>query len=291
MTVEAPSRISIERLFSAADEPAARTRGGALPNSLRESYGGDLAIPLRTDRPTVISNFVSTLDGVVSYSTPEAAGGGEISGFNDADHFVMGLLRAVSDAVLIGAGTLRAGHGEAWSHRFTHKESAAALSDYRAELGLAPEPTTVVVSRRGDIDLSHPGLSNPDVPVLIVTTERGAEWLRAREHGPNLQILAAGTDEVAPLDVLAVLANHGAQLVLCEGGPHLFGQMLRAHLIDELFLTIAPQVAGRASDNPRLALVEGTAFTVAEAPWSRLVDLRRSDNHLFTRYRFEEIQS
>ena len=67
-----------------------------------------------------------------------------------------------------------------------------------------------------------------------------------------------------------------------------FGQMLRDHLIDELFLTLAPQVAGRSGSTPRLALVEDTAFTVAEAPWSRLVDLRRSDNHLFARYRFEE---
>ena len=72
---------------------------------------------------------------------------------------------------------------------------------------------------------------------------------------------------------------------------HLFGQMLRNGLIDELFLTIAPQVAGRAPETPRLSLVEGTAFTVADAPWSRLVDLRRSDSHLFARYRFEEMES
>jgi riboflavin biosynthesis pyrimidine reductase len=67
--------------------------------------------------------------------------------------------------------------------------------------------------------------------------------------------------------------------------------MLRDRLIDELFLTIAPQIAGRSESTPRLGLVEGAAFTVDAAPWSRLVDLRRSGDHLFARYRFEEIAS
>ena len=292
MTVEAPARVEIERLFS-ADEQTAGTpiRGGRLPFDLRTSYGGDLAIPLRAGRPTVISNFVSTLDGVVSYNTPEQAGGGEISGFSHADHFVMGLLRAMSDVVLIGAGTLRAAHGEAWSHRFTYPGSASALSAYRSELGLAPEATTAVVSRGGDIDLAHPGLSNPDVPVLILTTKDGAESLRGQRVADHVEVVAAGTDSVEPRSIVAALAARGAQVVLCEGGPHLFGQMLRDHLVDELFVTLAPQIAGRATDTPRLSLLEGTAYTVAEAPWSRLMDLRRSDSHLFARYRFEELES
>jgi len=292
MTVDAPSRIAIEQLFSDPAPVAGQTlRGGRLPDALRKSYGGDLAIALRTDRPTVISNFVSTLDGVVSYNTPEQAGGGEISGFSDADHFVMGLLRAMSDVVLIGAGTLRAAHGEAWSHRFTHPGSADALSEYRATLGLVPEATTAVVSRTGDIDLSHPGLSNPDVPVLIITTRAGAATLRKGRLMDHVDVAAAGDESVEPASIVASLADRGAHVVLCEGGPHLFGQMLRDHLVDEHFMTVAPQVAGRSPATPRLSLVEGTAFTVAEAPWFQLVDLRRSDNHLFARYRFEEIES
>jgi riboflavin biosynthesis pyrimidine reductase len=292
MSVAARSRIAIEPLLGAAAlAPGGLLRGGELPTELRVSYGGDLAIPLRSDRPTVISNFVTTLDGVVSYNTPEQAGGGEISGFSDADHFVMGLLRAMSDVVLIGAGTLRAAHGEAWSHRFTHPESADALSAYRASLGLAPEATTAVVSRTGAIDLAHPGLSNSHVPVLVITTEAGATALRAQGPARHVEVVAAGRESVEPRSIVAALHDRGTQVVLCEGGPHLFGQMLRDRLIDDLFVTLSPQVAGRASDTPRLSLVEGTAFAVADAPWSRLVDLRRSDNHLFARYRFEEIQS
>jgi riboflavin biosynthesis pyrimidine reductase len=289
MTVQTLARVAIEPLLVA--DVSARARTAKLSPYLRDAYGSDIAIPLRSDRPTVISNFVSTLDGVVSYNTPEQAGGGEISGFSDADHFVMGLLRALSDVVLIGAGTLRAAHGEAWSHRFTHRESAEELSDLRASLGLAPEPTTAVVSRSGEIDLRHPGLSDPDVPVLIVTTENGASALMSQGLATNVEVVAVGTDRVEPRSLVDSLADRGAEVVLCEGGPHLFGQMLSSHLIDELFLTFAPQVAGRAKDTPRLSLVEGSSFTVADAPWSRLVDLRRSDSHLFARYRFEEIES
>src|ERR1051326_3331512 len=87
---------------------------GGLTAALRERYGSDLRIPLREDRPTVIANFVSTLDGVVSFQTPDAMGGGEISGFFEPDRFVMGLLRTLADAVLVGAGTLRAAPKHRW---------------------------------------------------------------------------------------------------------------------------------------------------------------------------------
>jgi riboflavin biosynthesis pyrimidine reductase len=101
-------------------------------------------------------------------------------------------------------------------------------------------------------------------------------------------LVAAGTDAVHPEQIVRELGNRGMQLVLCEGGPTLYGQMLSAGLIDELFLTVAPQVAGRSVDERRLSLVEETAFRVAEAPWAQLVDLRKSANHLFVRYSFEE---
>jgi riboflavin biosynthesis pyrimidine reductase len=76
--------------------------------------------------------------------------------------------------------------------------------------------------------------------------------------------------------------------VLCDGGPQLFGQFLAARLVDELFLTIAPQIAGRGVEAPRLGLVEGTAFAVDAARWGRITALRRAADHLFTRYRLTE---
>ena len=251
----------------------------------------DIAIEplIRFDRPTVISNFVSTIDGVVSYNNAEAAGGGEISGFFKPDTFVMGLLRSHADAVLIGAGTLRAAAHQAWSARFIHPETAAEFAALRAQLGLAPEPTTVVVTASGDIDLKHKGLADPGVPALILTAERGARALQSFAPFPDhIQVVSAGQDSVEPRAILAELERRGMRVVLCEGGPSLFGQLLSAGLIDELFLTLAPQVAGRSSDEPRLSLVEENAFSAARAPWAQLIDLRRSGNHLFTRYSFKE---
>ena len=73
--------------------------------------------------------------------------------------------------------------------------------------------------------------------------------------------------------------------MLCEGGPHLIGDLLAAGVLDELFLTIAPQLAGRDKAKPRLGLVEGTAFAISEAPWATIGSVRRSGEHLFLRYK------
>jgi riboflavin biosynthesis pyrimidine reductase len=267
-----------------ADAPRRPARGG-LPVELSARYGSDLWIPLREDRPTVVANFVSTLDGVVSYATPEAAGGGEVSGFFEPDRFVMSLLRALADVVLVGAGTVRAAPHEAWTPAFVHPPSGASVARLRHELGLAPNPVTAVVTASGELDLTHPGLSDPTVDVVLLTTERGAMRLARQRVPAHVEVITAGRDSVAPAALLAALGQRGARLVLCEGGPHLFGELLGERLIDELFLTIAPQVAGRGTSTPRLALVEGTAFDVADARWGDVVDLRRSGSHLFTRYR------
>src|SRR5512141_3415713 len=78
----------------------------SLPPDLTALYG-PLRFPLQKGRPYVIGNFVTTLDGVASLSAPGLAGGGPLSGSKPHDRMVMGLLRAVADAVIVGAGTLR----------------------------------------------------------------------------------------------------------------------------------------------------------------------------------------
>lgn len=278
--------IVLEPLIEAA-RPGVPARGGLSPD-LRDRYGGDLWIPLRPHRPTLAANFVSTLDGVVSYATPEAAGGGEISGFFEPDRFVMGLLRSLADTVLIGAGTLRAAPEEAWTPRSVHPASAQAFATLRRGLGLRPEPVTAVVTASGDVELAHPGLSDPSVDGLILTTDAGAAALRRQSIPPHVEIVVVGPEAPTPVAVLDALAARGARLVLCEGGPHLFGQLLEANLVDELFLTLAPQIAGRDDAAPRLSLVEGTAFAARAARWGRITDLRRAADHLFTRYRLTE---
>jgi riboflavin biosynthesis pyrimidine reductase len=87
---------------------------------------------------------------------------------------------------------------------------------------------------------------------------------------------------------MEIVRAAGARLALCEGGPHLFGQLLQAHLIDELFLTLAPQVIGRDETARRLSLVEGVSFGArGEGRWASLASVRRAGDDLFLRYRFE----
>jgi riboflavin biosynthesis pyrimidine reductase len=287
LTIPRPAAsVALEPLVTAPIAPG-YARGVGMSASLRARYGSDLSIPLRADRPTTIVNFVSTLDGVVSYNTPEAAGGGEISGHFEPDRFVMGLLRALADVVLVGAATLRADPHGAWTPRSGHPDSEADFRELRERLGLRPNPITAVVSGSGSIDLHHPGLADPAIDVVVITTDAGERSLRRQESRSHVEVLSVG-DRVDPNDVLDALASRSAELVLCEGGPHLFSQLLRAGLVDELFLTMAPQIAGRSSSISRLSLVEGTAFKVADAPWARLADLRRAGDHLFARYRLSE---
>jgi len=89
-----------------ATQPIASPEG-VLPEDLRARYGGDLFFPLAPEgRPYCIANFVSTLDGVVSFNLPGQSGGDQISHANEEDRFTMGLLRASVDAILVGSGTL-----------------------------------------------------------------------------------------------------------------------------------------------------------------------------------------
>jgi riboflavin biosynthesis pyrimidine reductase len=98
----------------------------------------------------------------------------------------------------------------------------------------------------------------------------------------------SGADGVDARWLIDELGQRGWELILSEGGPHLMSDLVAAGLLDELFLTFAPQLAGRSAENPRLALIEGHEFSVTDAPWAELVDVRSAGAHLFTRYRFTD---
>ena len=264
-------------------------RGGLLPPALAERFPGDLAVGLVSERPTVIANFVSSVDGVVALGPSEpAAGGGEISGFSESDKFMMALLRGIADVVIVGAGTVRVGSRHEWTPRRVEPSLADVFAAWREELGLSAQPTTIVVTASGNLDPAHPGLSAPDVPVIVATTPTGAARLRSRPLPANMTVEAIGFDDRVPAGAILELAQRtGARLALCEGGPHLFGELLAARLVDELFLTLAPQVIGRDANVRRLALVEGTSFGEGRGRWSTLMAVRHAGDDLFLRYRFE----
>ena len=257
-----------------------------MPAGLRERYGGALTIALRADRPTIVANFVSTLDGIVAFGSGDLSGGGLISGFHEPDRFVMGLLRSMADAVIVGAGTLRGSTNHRWIPEHVHPASAEAYHAWRSTLGaVGEEPTTIVVTASGDIPTDHAGLNDRRVPVVIATTRAGAGRLRDAQLAPHARVAAIGSGRrVAPADLVGLGRDLGARLLLSEGGPHLIGDLVEADVLDELFLTASPQLVGRG-DPQRLGLVEGVALATDATRWQELVSVRRSADHLFLRYR------
>ncbi len=264
-------------------------RGAAipLPPELARLYGS-LAFPQRPDRVYVISNFVTTLDGVVALNETEHGGGGDISGFNQHDRMVMGLLRAVADAVIVGAGTLRSVPKHHWTAGYIYPPLADAYQQLRISLGKPSPPLNVIVTTRGAVDLNLPVFQSGEVPVLIVTNTQGEERIRAQNPQPFVQLSAIQSD--GPLSAQAILqeVNHFRQceLILVEGGPQLMGDFFAGQVLDELFLTLAPQIAGRDGEAERPGLVMGKRFAPEDPLWGTLVSIKRGGSHLFLRYAF-----
>jgi riboflavin biosynthesis pyrimidine reductase len=280
-----PDRPALEPLWELAPDPTALLRGGGMPARLEDRYGGPLDVPLRSDGPTFIVNFVSTLDGVVALGPGQLTGGGLISGFHEPDRFVMGLVRSLADVVLVGAGTLRGSTSHRWTPDHIQPDFATAFRDWRRAMGLAPQPTTVIVSASGELPIRHPGLDDPTIPVVIATTQGGAARLEQGGLPAHVSVEAIGGGaSLRADDILRSPACRGAKVVLCEGGPHLLADFVAADLVDELFLTLAPQLVGRDGGS-RIGLVEGVALPPADARWHELASVRRSEDHLFLRYR------
>lgn len=298
MTVIAPPRVvesvhdlqldpdwRIERLWGFEDDRSgADVRGGSLPTELAARYAAPLSIPLRVDRPTIVANFVSTLDGVVALDRIGASGGSAISGGFEPDRFFMGLLRATADAVLVGAGTVRASRTHGWTPSDVHPASSLAFAAWRRGLGLgAVAPATIIVTASGAL-VARDIPSDPETPVILATTTSGARRLASLPLDPHVEIaVLSDTDRIPIEPLVAFLDACGFRLVVSEGGPALFGELLVAGVVDELFLTVAPQLVGRSAEAERLGLIEGTALSPA-ARWARLRSVMRSNAHLFIRY-------
>ena len=278
----------LERLFDVHQSPASGDwRGDGMPKALATRYDGALAVPLPSGRPLVIANFVSTLDGVVALDALGRTGGGEISGFFEPDRLVMALLRSLADVVVVGAGTVRAAPTHRWTAAHVHPASSGLTAEWRERLDLVPQPTTLVVTRGGELPAGHPGLSDAEIPVVLLTTPGSRERVPAIHRGAHVRVESAGDERgLSAADITGFLRQMDARVVLCEGGPNLFGDLVAAEAVDELFLTLSPRLAGRDGATGRLGLVEGVALDVAAEQPAQLVSVHRAGDHLFTRYRF-----
>jgi riboflavin biosynthesis pyrimidine reductase len=237
----------------------------------------------------VFSNFVTTLDGVVSLRVKGHDAGGDISGFSAEDRMVMGLLRSVADVVVVGSGTLDADRKHIWTAEAICPELAGDYRRLRDALEKPRSALNVVVSSSGALDLRRPVFASGAVDALIVTTPAGARRLMKSKVPGSVQIRAIRRD-TARISAGAILEEisrvHSTAHVLVEGGPRLLGVFYKERLLDEQFLTLAPQIAGRETGDRRFSLVMGQSFAPKDPLWGNLIDARQSSKLLFLRYRF-----
>lgn len=212
-----------------------------------------------------------------------APSGGIISGRNESDRFVMGLLRAFADAVVVGAGTVRAEGGRAlWTPEFIFPAAADGFRALRAALKRGQAPRLVIVTARGELDPSERAL---EVGALVLTTTRSADRLRKVLPKASEVRAISEADRIEVGDIFQAVHAEGYRTILTEGGPQLFGELVANGRVDELFLTVSPVLAGRKGEGS-FGLIHGVDFGRSPRP-GRLLSVRRDDSHLFLRYRLK----
>ena len=245
-----------------------------LPDELASLYPGSIGF----EAPCVFANFVTTADGVAAIPSLEQSNK-LIAAGSAADRFVMGLLRACADAILVGSGTLAASPGGRWTPRQAFPDAAAAYDALRSALGLSAAPEIVILSASGGVDPTHPLF---EAGAVVLTTDVGRTLLGDRLPAASTVVALGPGTTVDPIAAIGALRARGHQLILHEGGPHAIGSFFEQNVVDELFLTISPLLAGRVMLDPRLALVEGADLLPGRR--LRLTGARRDTDHLFLRY-------
>jgi riboflavin-specific deaminase-like protein len=219
-------------------------------------------------RPYLILNMVSTLDGRASIEGRSGAIG------NRADRELFHALRANVDAVMAGAGTVRV-------ERYGRIIPNAATREHRRERGHEDEPLACIVSARLSLPDDLPLLNEPAARVVIVTPSA------ASLTGASAQIEYVRADSDGRLDLRLAMRElserFGVRTLLCEGGPHLNGELLQAGLVDELFLSLAPKLTGGEDvTGEALRIVAGATFS--EPLELELLGALENESHLFLRY-------
>jgi riboflavin-specific deaminase-like protein len=215
----------------------------------------------RSERPRVAVNFAATLDGRAAIEGRS----GKIGSATDTE--MLQRLRTRFDAVMVGAGTIRA-------ERYGRVVSDPQLRARRERIGLPHDPLAVIVSGRLELPWDAPVFTNGGGRILIFTA--------SEDRPPPTETPLRVVRHEGAVDLVEAMRylrqERGIRALLCEGGPALHGQLQAAGLVDDLFLTIAPKLAG--GEAPRI--LEGEMPEVAELELSWLLEER---GELFARYR------
>ena len=240
------------------------------PPPAREVFAiyDDLDLPPTANRegtrPYAIINTVSSVDGRTTMEG-KAAGIG-----SRTDRRTMRTLRSKVDAVMIGAGTLRA---------------------EKLSLGLdgpdgLPQPLAIVVTHSGDVPLEEHLIVGDGQEVLILLSDEAPERVveRLLTLAPVMRVPADSTGAVdLEKALLALKAERGVESLVVEGGPGLNHALISLNLVDELFLTVAPELLGGSADQT-LTLLRGPTLPASDRPDLDLVSIHLSGDELFLRY-------
>jgi riboflavin biosynthesis pyrimidine reductase len=188
----------------------------------------ELAPRASADRPYVVANLVASADGRATFHGRS----GELG--DEGDLVMFRALRRSVDAVLVGTGTLRAEH-------YGRLIGDPAARRRREQRGLAPEPLACIFTRSGHVPVEIPLFDEPEAAVILF----GPAGLETPDTAARVEVVGLGPDELTPPAMLRHLRGcHGVRSLLCEGGPTLLGALLADHLVDELYLTLAPKLTG-----------------------------------------------
>jgi len=264
-------------------------------------YGNLGFPPPPIDRPWIYANFVQSLDGIASL-LGKYASGSEISQSRE-DRWLMDLLRAHADGLLMGMNTLREEQRRRGpdSRGIVFRVADLALRDLRNRLGKVRE-RNIFVTSAADLDLSRHKVFDGDlVDAAILTSPAGAQRLRAQGTHPHLAIIGAGDKD--SFDLIRAISKLREELevqyLLCEGGPTLYGNLARADLVDEKFMTVSPIEVGQIvpPEQDRIAVEQtipvllrptvfgGPGFTRERITRWRWMSCRKVGDHQFNRYR------
>ncbi len=219
--------------------------------------------PAREGRPWVLANMVTTVDGAVT----TAGRVGTLT--SPADQRLLRLLRSLADVVLAGASTVRA-------ERYGPVKLDAELRAARRARGQAEVPPIAVVTASLRLDPDSRFFTEAEARPIVVVPRVASD--RARSLlGDRAEVIEAGDERVDVGATIKVLSDRGAAIVLSEGGPTLLSELVRADLLDELCLTLAPFLGG----DPGNVIARPVAMPLRPLT---LVHAVEDEGHVFLRY-------
>jgi len=267
----------------------APTAGQSLPSHVRDIYGGDWAIPQSDDRTYIYSNFVVSHDGRISFNEPGHYGGGDVSGGDPHDAWLMALLRSRADAIMVGDNTLTLEPEHLWTHQYIFPATSALLQELRESEGRSRYPLQVFLSLSGEINWDAAVFSSSEYRIVIATTRGGAQRIKeSRPEHPHVDVIAQDRKAVDLRALVSQLRErYSVRSLLIEGGPRAYGSAIGDRIIDEEFLTLSPIVVGNdhANGKQRPGLFEGLAFSPHSAVRMVPLSLKRKGDFLFVRSR------